>query len=107
MFIKDYFKKVNWKIRIKNPFVWGPLLITMVTTIFSASNLTLSLDTSWHDVGVAILGVFTKPYVLISVVSAFIGIINDPTTHGFKDSDIVLEYNEPKKREVIIQEVPV
>lgn len=93
--------KINWKIRFKNPVVWILLLINLATTIFASTGLTLTIDTTWEIVIKAIISVLTKPYVFFAAISALVGIIIDPTTHGFKDSDIALEYKEPKKADVI------
>lgn len=94
--MKDLFK-INWKIRFKNPVVWMLLIINLGTTIFVSTGLILTIDTTWDSVIKAIISILTKPYVFFAVISAMIGIIVDPTTHGFKDSDIALEYIEPKK----------
>lgn len=96
MKLKNLFK-INWKIRFKNPVVWILLIINLATTIFASTGLTLNIDTTWKSVIKALISVITRPYVFFAVISAIIGIIVDPTTHGFKDSDIALEYIEPKK----------
>lgn len=94
--MKNIFK-INWKIRFKNPLVWILLLINISTTIFASSGLILTMDTTWESVIKSIITIFTKPYVFFAVISSVVGIIVDPTTCGFKDSDIALEYVEPKK----------
>lgn len=101
--LKDLFK-INWKIRFKNPVVWTLLIINLATTIFASTGLILTMDTTWKSVIKALISVFTKPYVFFVVISAIVGIIVDPTTHGFKDSDIALEYMEPKKSDTITLE---
>lgn len=98
--MKNLFK-INWKIRFKNPVVWMLLVINLATTIFASTGLVLTMDTTWENVIKALISVFTKPYVFFAAISALVGIIIDPTTHGFKDSDIALEYKEPKKADVI------
>lgn len=55
------------------------------------------MDTTWNSVIKALVSAFTKPYVFFAVISTVIGIIVDPTTHGFRDSDITLECVEPQK----------
>lgn len=77
------------------------LLINLATTIFASTGLVLTIDTTWNSVIKALILVFTKPYVFFAVISAIVGIVVDPTTHGFKDSDIALEYIAPKKADTI------
>lgn len=93
--------KINWKIRFKNPVVWILLIINLATTIFASTGLVLSIDTTWKSVIKAFISVVTKPYIFFTVISALVGIIVDPTTHGFKDSDIALEYVEPKRSDAV------
>ena len=89
-------KHINWKIRVKNPYVWIPIIITLVSTLISASGYNIN-EIKMTDLPRIFLKGLNMPSVWIALCSAFYGIINDPTTHGFKDSDIALEYNEPKK----------
>lgn len=85
--------KIKWSLRLKNPVVIISFLITAISTMVGASGQTLTFDSSWSDLFEMIKTCLARPYVLISVISSFIGIVNDPTTKGLGDSHRVLDIN--------------
>ena len=75
-------KNINWKLRFKNK---ATLLAIASTVILLAQQLGLKLPDNIADV----VNTFLTLLVLL-------GVINDPTTEGLKDSNKVLTYDKPK-----------
>ena len=75
-------KNINWKLRFKNK---ATLLAIAGTLILLAQQLGLKLPDNIEDV----VNTFLTLLVLL-------GVINDPTTEGLKDSNKVLTYDKPK-----------
>ena len=85
--------KINWKVRLKNPY----FLIGLVGMFFCAIDVDKSTLTSWSALANSLKEFINNPYLIGSVVVAFIGYITDPTTAGFGDSKTALSYSKPKK----------
>ena len=75
-------KNINWKLRFKNK---ATLLAIASTVILLAQQLGFKLPDNIADV----VNTFLTLLVLL-------GVINDPTTEGLKDSNKVLTYDKPK-----------
>lgn len=81
---------INWKVRIKNKDFWItiiPMVLLLVQAVLAIFNVTI-------DIGE--LG--NKLLTLVNIafgVLATLGIVNDPTTKTFKDSERAMTYNEP------------
>ena len=75
-------KNINWKLRFQNK---ATLLAIAGTLILLAQQLGLKLPDNIEDVVNTVLTLFV-----------LLGVINDPTTEGLKDSDKVLTYDKPK-----------
>ena len=73
---------INWKLRFKNK---ATLLAVASTVILLAQQLGLKLPDNVADV----VNTFLTLLVLL-------GVVNDPTTAGIKDSDNALQYSNPK-----------
>lgn len=86
-------KKLNMKVRLKN--IW--VILPICTAILTALNWDISLFTSWGILFDKIKELVSNPYMLITVFTTILGIINDPTTKGIHDSEQVLTYEKPKK----------
>lgn len=84
--------KINWKVRLKNPYFWTGLIALFIATLGVAPE-TL---TSWQAVLEMLKGFISNPFAIVCVVVALIGYINDPTTKGFADSKNALTYEVPK-----------
>ncbi len=87
--------KINWKVRIKNPYFW----IGLLGVILAAMGVDAQMFTSWQaviDQAKALLG---NPFMLGSVLMAVLGTLIDPTTAGISDSRRALEYDLPKRDE--------
>ena len=75
-------KNINWKLRFKNK---ATLLAIAGTLILLAQQLGLKLPDNIEDVVNTVL-----------TLLVLLGVVNDPTTEGIKDSNKVLTYDKPK-----------
>ncbi len=83
---------INWKVRLKNPNFWMsfvPAALLVVQAFAAALGMTVELA----GVQEKILGILNAVFALLSVL----GIVNDPTTKGLRDSDLAMGYEVPKK----------
>jgi phi LC3 family holin len=85
--------KINWKVRVKNPYFW----IGLVAMFFCAIGIDASTLTSWDALVDSLKGLISNPYLLGTVIVALFGYVIDPTTAGFGDSTTALGYRKPKK----------
>ena len=75
--------KINWRVRLRNKTFWLTLVPLLVLL---SQQLGLNwVPENWESI-------FTTVMAILTVV----GIINDPTTAGIKDSEHALAYYEPK-----------
>lgn len=85
-------KKINWKVRFKNPVFWTTFVsagATFVYTILALFGITPAVsEDSVVNGAVAIIGGL-----------ATLGVLVDPTTSGIKDSSQALTYDKPKSTE--------
>ncbi len=83
---------INWKVRLKNKrFVLTliPALALLVQAFMTIFGITIDLSEIVKNVVAFVNALF--------VVLAIIGIVNDPTTDGFKDSNKAMTYDKPKQ----------
>ncbi|MCI1574744.1 MAG: phage holin [Weizmannia coagulans] len=87
---------VNWKVRFKNP-TW---VVAFVSQLFILIEVIL---TGLHAVGITdfVLTDAIKGWVLAVInavfgILAMLGVVQDPTTSGLKDSDQAKTYVKPK-----------
>ena len=73
---------INWKLRFKNKATLVAIASTMILLV---QQLGLKLPDNVADV----VNTFLTLLVLL-------GVVNDPTTSGVKDSDNALKYSNPK-----------
>lgn len=86
---------VNWKVRVRNKSFW----ITLVPAVALFAQALAACFGVRLDLGEQtdkILAVVNTLFVVLGVM----GVVNDPTTFGFNDSDRALGYTEPDKRDV-------
>lgn len=74
---------INWKLRFKNK---ATLLAIAGTLILLAQQLGLKLPDNIKDVVNTVL-----------TLLVLLGVVNDPTTAGLKDSETALTYDKPKE----------
>lgn len=84
--------KINWKVRMKNPYFW----IGLLAVILAAVGVTPESLTSWSILYEQVEQLLSNPFAMGCVVVAVIGYLNDPTTKGIKDSSRALTYKKPQ-----------
>ena len=76
--------KINWRVRLRNKTFWSTLVPLLVL-------LTQQLGLNWVPEN------WESIFGTVMAILTVVGIINDPTTVGIKDSELALVYYEPKK----------
>ena len=83
---------INWKVRLASKAFWVaiiPALLLLVQAIAAVFGYTLALD-----------GIEARLLDLVNAVFAvlvILGIVNDPTTAGLRDSQQAMSYTKPKE----------
>ena len=85
--------KINFLVRIKNPWFW----VGLFGTILTAMGVSPEMFTSWGAVLVAIRSLLSNPFQIGCVVLAVLGVFIDPTTDGIGDSTRAMTYTTPNK----------
>ena len=83
---------INWIVRIKNKNFWLsaiPALLLLVQTVAALFGFTLDLG----EIGDKLLAVVNALFALLAIL----GVVNDPTTAGLKDSEQARSYDRPKE----------
>lgn len=83
---------INWVVRIKNKNFWLsiiPAVLLLVQTV--AAVFGYSLD--FGELGNRLIAVVNAVFGILVVL----GVVNDPTTAGMKDSEQARKYTEPKE----------
>ena len=75
--------KINWRVRLRNKTFWLTLVPLLVL-------LTQQLGLNWVPKN------WESIFGTVMAILTVVGIINDPTTAGIKDSKQALAYYEPK-----------
>ena len=84
--------KLNLLVRIKNKAFWValiPMVLLLIQLVAGLFGFNLELGPI-GDKLVEIVGV-------VFAILALLGIVNDPTTYGFQDSNRAMTYTEPYK----------
>lgn len=87
---------INWKVRFRNPkwvigFVSQLLIIAQMVTV--GLNQTGAIDFVWTEqINLWVLGFANA----VLVVLAMLGVVQDPTTADYQDSERAKNYSEPK-----------
>ena len=76
--------KINWRVRLRNKTFWLTLVPLLVL-------LTQQIGLNWVPEN------WESIFGTIMAILTVVGIINDPTTSGIKDSAQALSYYEPKQ----------
>lgn len=85
-------KKINWKVRFKNPTFW----LTAVPAVFLVLQTVLpvlGIDVDLEGAKAATMEVVNAVLVLLTTL----GVVVDHTTAGVGDGSLGLSYDEPKK----------
>lgn len=87
--------KVNFPVRMKNPWFWVGVLSVAITAI----GVDPQTFTSWVAVWEGIKAVAQNPVQLVTMVLAVLSVFIDPTTAGVSDSEKALTYDTPRKED--------
>ena len=85
--------KINFIVRVKNPWFW----VGLGGTILAAMGVSPETFTSWGAVWDAIRSLLSNPFQIGCVVLAVLGVFVDPTTAGIGDSNRAMTYTAPNK----------
>lgn len=83
---------INWAIRIKNKNFWMsiiPGILLLIQAVAAVFGFTLDFG----ELSTKLIAVVNAAFVVLAIL----GIVNDPTTSGIKDSERALGYSEPYK----------
>jgi phi LC3 family holin len=87
---------INWKVRFKNPkwlvgFVSQLLIVAQM--VIAGLNQAGVIHFEWSDqINNWVLGFVN----VLLIVLGMLGVVQDPTTKGYSDSDNALTYEDPK-----------
>ena len=82
---------INWKVRIRSKMFWVsliPAVLLLVQTVAAVFGYTLDFE--------ALQGHLLEVVNAVFLVLTILGIVTDPTTHGFGDSQLALTYAAPR-----------
>lgn len=82
--------KINWTVRLKNKNFWLTI-IPMALLLIQAVLAIFGVEVDLGDLGNKLLEVVNIAFGILAVL----GIVNDPTTKDFVDSDRAMTYEEP------------
>lgn len=83
---------INWKVRFKNKrFVLAFIAALLLLIKQVAMLLGYNLNTEVFNTNIN--GVVDTVFLMLGLL----GIVNDPTTQGFSDSEQAMKYKEPKE----------
>lgn len=85
--------QINLPVRFRNKMFWIaliPAILVLIQCVCAIFGVTLDLT----DLQAKLLDAVNAVFVLLTVL----GVLNDPTTKGFSDSDKAMTYDEPKER---------
>lgn len=85
---------INWQVRLKNKTFWLTAIPAVLLLIAQVLQL---FGVAW-DYSV-LSSQLTAIAGTIFAILALLGVVNDPTTDGMRDSNQAMEYTEPKKDE--------
>ena len=86
---------INWKVRWKNVIFVIQIIIAAILPVIAYMGLTLEDFSSWPMVWETFLNAIKNPYIVGLFIFNVWCAINDPTTHGIKDSERALGYHKP------------
>ena len=86
--------KINWKVRLKNKAFWLAVIPAFLLVVQAVASL---FGYNWDFVVLnqQIAAIINAVFAVLSIL----GIVVDPTTAGFGDSQRALSYTKPNKDE--------
>lgn len=82
---------MNWKVRLKNKYFWLVAIPTLLLLAHQILKL-FGIDFEYTVISEELCEIVETVFVLL----ALIGVVNDPTTAGLKDSSLAMTYEVPK-----------
>lgn len=87
-------RKINWKLRFKNPMFWILIGGSILGTALSYNSMQPQDLTTWKGVGELLKGIVLNPYLLfICLWTAFASIV-DTTSKGIGDTPHAISKRE-------------
>lgn len=83
---------INWKVRLKNKNFWMTL-IPAILLLIQVVSAPFGLVLDFGELGNQLLAIVNAIFAVLVIL----GIVEDPTTAGIKDSAQAMTYEEPKK----------
>lgn len=81
---------INWKVRVKNKAFWVALIPAVILVVQLIAGLFgWSIDLT--DISGKLVAIVDAIFAVLTIL----GIVQDPTTKGIKDSERALTYKEP------------
>lgn len=83
---------INWKVRLGNKNFWLaiiPAILVLAKEVLELFGITYDFG----DLGNKLVGIVETVFLILSIL----GVVNDPTTDGFKDSVRAMTYETPYK----------
>ncbi len=84
--------KINWKVRIRNKAFWLSM-VPAALLLVQAGAAVFGYTLDFGELGNRLLTFVNAAFAVL----ALLGIVNDPTTAGVKDSAQALTYERPKE----------
>lgn len=84
---------INWKVRIRNKMFWVaiiPALALLIQLVASLFGFTIDLT----EVSGKLLAIVDAVFGILVII----GIVQDPTTQGIRDSENAMTYEKPKEK---------
>ena len=83
---------INWEVRIKNKDFWLAI-IPAVILLIQAVGAVFGVTWDFGELSSKLIAVVNAVFVVLAIL----GIVNDPTTSGVKDSERAMSYEQPYK----------
>lgn len=83
---------INWKVRFANKNFWL-MVVPAVLLVIQAVAAVFGFKIDFGELGNKLLDVVNAVFGLLAII----GIVNDPTTAGIKDSEQAMTYTKPKE----------
>lgn len=84
---------INWKVRIKNKNFWLALVPAVLLLVQVVANA-VGFSFDFGQIGNQLVDIINAVFGVLVIL----GVVNDPTTASFSDSELAMTYEEPKKK---------
>lgn len=84
--------KINWKVRFKNKSFWLVMIPTVLLLVQQVA-IIFGYHINFGDLGNQLRDIVNTVFFILAVL----GVINDPTTADFSDSENAMNYEVPKE----------